>query len=147
MIVLRPITRDNWEDAAGLSVHDDQVDFVMPNAWSIAESQFDEELKPTGIYDGGKMVGFLCYGINPRDGHFWLYRLMIDAELQQKGYGRAALNRLIDLLRRTTNATELNVGYDPRNEVAERLYLSLGFAKTGVAPWGELTARLDLTVG
>ena len=67
MIVLRPITKDNWQAAAELTVRDDQVGFVMPNAWAIAESKFYDALKPTAIYDGGTMVGFLAYGRNPHD--------------------------------------------------------------------------------
>jgi diamine N-acetyltransferase len=69
---------------------------------------------------------------------------MIDGRYQGRGFGRTALARLIDLLRRTPGCTALNVGYDPANVVAERLYLSAGFEKTGLAPWGELTARLFL---
>lgn len=145
MIVLRPITRDNWETAAGLRVHDDQADFIMPNAWSIAESKFYDELKPTAIYNGGTMVGFLSYGVDPQDHAYWLYRFMIDAAHQRQGFGRKALIRLIDLLQRAPGAEVLNVGYHRDNIAAEKLYLSVGFQKTGVAPWGELTARFNLT--
>lgn len=143
-IVLRAITKDNWETAAGLNVRDDQADFVTPNVWSIAESKFYAPLQPTAIYDGGTMVGFLMFGRDPQDGQFWLYRFMIDTRYQRRGYGRAALQRLIDLLRRTPNSPELNVGYNANNSAAEALYLSVGFKKSGVAPWGELTAKFIL---
>jgi diamine N-acetyltransferase len=143
-IVLRPITKDNWEEAAGLRVRDDQSDFVAPNVWSIAESKFYDALQPMAIYDGETMVGFLMYGLDPQDGQYWLYRFMIDQRYQGRGLGQAALNRFVDLLKRTPGCTEVNVGYEPANSPAERLYLSVGFQKTGVAPWGELTARLDL---
>jgi diamine N-acetyltransferase len=141
-IVLRPITRDNWEETAGLNVREDQSDFVAPNAWSIAESKFYPALQPTAIYDDETIVGFLMYGIDPQDRQFWLYRFMIDHQYQGRGLGRAALARLIDLLRRTPGCAGLNVGYDPANVVAEQLYLSAGFVETGTASWGELTARL-----
>jgi diamine N-acetyltransferase len=144
-IVLRPITGDNWEEAAGLSVRDDQANFVAPNIWSIAESKFYDALQPMAIYDDETMVGFLMYGRDPQDGQYWLYRLMIDRQYQRLGYGRAALARLIDLLRRTPGCTAVNVGYDPVNSPAEDLYLSAGFEKTGPAPWGELTARLTFS--
>jgi diamine N-acetyltransferase len=143
-IVLRPITKDNWEAAAGLQVREDQSDFVAPNAWSIAESKFYPALQPMAIYDNETMVGFLMYGVDPQDRQYWLYRFMIDHRYQGRGLGRAALARLIDLLRRTPGCTGLNVGYDPANAVAERLYLGAGFGKTGMAPWGELTARIPL---
>ncbi|MEA2513624.1 MAG: diamine N-acetyltransferase [Thermomicrobiales bacterium] len=141
-VVLRPITKDNWEAAAGLRVREDQADFVAPNAWSIAESKFYDALQPMAIYDDETMIGFLMYGLDPEDGQYWLYRLMIDQRYQRRGLGRAALARLIDLLRRTPGCGGVNVGYDPANTGAEQLYLSLGFVKTGLAPWGELTARL-----
>ncbi|HEY7035635.1 MAG TPA: GNAT family N-acetyltransferase [Thermomicrobiales bacterium] len=143
-IVLRPITKDNWEEAAGLRVREDQSDFVAPNVWSIAESKFYPALQLMAIVDDDTAVGFLMYGIDPQDGQYWLYRFMIDGRYQGRGFGRTALARLIDLLRRTPGCTALNVGYDPANVVAERLYLSAGFEKTGLAPWGELTARLFL---
>jgi diamine N-acetyltransferase len=144
-IVLRPITKDTWEEAAGLKVREDQTDFVAPNAWSIAESKFYPALQPTAIYDDDTMVGFLMYGIDPQDRQYWLYRYMIDHRYQGRGLGRAALTRLIDLLRRTSGCACLNVGYDPANVVAERLYLSAGFEETGMASWGERTARLTFT--
>jgi diamine N-acetyltransferase len=143
-IVLRPITKDNWEEAAGLQVREDQADFVAPNAWSIAESKFYPALQPMAICDDETMVGFLMYGVDPQDGQYWLYRFMIDRRYQRRGLGRAGLARLIDLLGRTPGCTGLNVGYDPKNLVAERLYLNAGFVRTGLAPWGELTARHSL---
>jgi diamine N-acetyltransferase len=142
-VVLRPITKDDWEEAASLQVREDQADFVVPNVWSIAESKFYDALQPTSIYDDTTMVGFLMYGRDPQDRQFWLYRFMIDRRFQGRGLGRAALDRLLDLLRRTPGCTGVNVGYDPRNAVAERLYLGAGFVPTGTAPWGELTARLS----
>jgi diamine N-acetyltransferase len=90
------------------------------------------------------MVGFLMFGRDVNDGKLWLYRFMIDRRHQGRGHGRAALNRLIDLIRQTTDWTEINVGYHPANIVAERLYLGAGFERAGIAPWGEQTARLDL---
>lgn len=141
-VVLRPITKDNWEEAAKLQVRPDQTDFIAPNVWSIAESKFHNALEPMGIYDDDTIVGFLMYGRDPRDNQIWLFRLMIADTFQGQGYGRQALNRLIDLLKRTPDCTGVNVGYELGNDVAERLYLSAGFVKTGVASWGELTARL-----
>jgi diamine N-acetyltransferase len=141
-IVLRPITKDNWEDAARLRVREDQTDFVAPNVWSIAESKFYPALEPMAIYDDETIVGFLMHGVDPQDRQHWLYRFMIDQRYQGRGLGHAALARLIELLRRTPGCTGVNVGYDPANVVAERLYLSAGFEQTGLASWGELTARL-----
>jgi diamine N-acetyltransferase len=141
-IRLIPINADNWEDAAHLEIREDQADFLTPNVYSIAESKFHPELQPLAIYDGPRLIGFAMYARDPRGNQYWLYRFMIDRRYQGKGYGKAALRLLLDRLRQLPDCTEVNVGYHRENSAAERLYLSLGFVKTGVAPWGELTARL-----
>ncbi len=143
MIVLMPITEQNWETAADLELEEYQRDFVRPNAWSIAEASFHTELKPMGIYRGGTMVGFLMYGKSYRSERTWLYRLMIDKKYQGQGLGKQAMELLIRRMRDEGYA-EISVGYEPENSVAERLYAKFGFQPTGMAEWGEKTARLIL---
>jgi diamine N-acetyltransferase len=143
VIVLLPITVQNWETAAALEVDDHQKNFIRSNAWSIAESRYHPELNPMGIYRGGTMVGFLMYGSAEQDGSAWLFRFMIDRKYQGQGLGKEALQRVIRRMR-DDGYTEINVGWDPANTVAERLYLNHGFEPTGVAAWGEKTARLQL---
>ncbi|MEZ4531901.1 MAG: GNAT family N-acetyltransferase [Thermomicrobiales bacterium] len=144
MIVLIPITIQNWETAASLDVDEHQRAFVRSNAWSIAESLYHPELVPLGIYRGGTMVGFVMYGTAEQDGQVWLFRLMIDKRYQGQGLGKEALQRVIRRMR-DEGYTEVDVGWHPENSVAERLYLNQGFEPTGIADWGEKTARLDLT--
>jgi diamine N-acetyltransferase len=143
MIVLIPITAQNWETAAELELEEFQKDFIRSNAWSIAEASFHPELKPMGIYRGGTMVGFLMYGKSWRSERTWLYRFMIDRRYQGQGLGKQALESLIRRMR-DEGYSEISVGYDPENFVAERLYLNHGFEPTGMAEWGERTARLIL---
>ena len=143
MIVLIPITVQNWEAAASLEVDEPQQGFIRSNAWSIAESLYHPELRPLGIYRGGTMIGFLMYGSAEQDGSVWLFRIMIDKKFQGQGLGKEALQRVIRRMR-DEGYTEVNIGWDPANEVAERLYLSQGFEPTGIAEWGEKTARILL---
>lgn len=143
VIVLVPITVQNWETAASLEVDDHQRGFIRSNAWSIAESLYHPELTPLGVYRGGTMVGFLMYGSATQDGRAWLFRIMIDKKYQGQGLGKEALERVIHRMR-TEGYSEINIGWDPANEVAEQLYLSHGFEPTGMAEWGEKTARLHL---
>jgi diamine N-acetyltransferase len=141
VIVLLPITVQNWETAASLEVDDHQRKFIRSNVWSIAESLYHPELRAMGIYRGGTMVGFLMYGSAAQDGRAWLFRIMIDKKYQGQGLGKEALQRVIRRMR-DEGYTEVNIGWDPANEIAERLYLSQGFEPTGMAEWGEKTARL-----
>ena len=137
---LVPITKANWEQAAKLTVREDQTCFVAANVWTIAESRWYPWIELRGIYDAVEMVGFLAYGRDPTEEEFWLYRFMIDRNFQGRGFGRAALLALIEELRRDVAFQRLTVGYEPDNLPAERLYLSVGFIKGDPAPWGESTA-------
>ena len=141
-ITLRPVTGENWEAIARLQVHPDQAGFVETNIWSLAECGFYPALHPVGIYQGSTPVGFLMWGTSPDDNRPWLFRLMIDQQVQQRGLGSTALDLLLKQLRKS-GLPELNVGYHRDNIVAEKLYLNAGFRKGGLTPWGELSARID----
>jgi len=142
-VTLRPLSVSSWEEAARLVVRSDQAEFIESNLWSIAELQFYPSLRGITIHAGHAMVGFLVWGLSPDDNRPWLYRFMIDHRFQGQGYGRAALQRFLALAK-SEGASEMNVGYHHDNAVAERLYVSAGFIPQGLAPWGELMAKLDL---
>lgn len=144
-ISLRPITKDNWEEAARLEILPEQEGFLTPNVFSIAESKFHDDLWTFAIYNGKTMVGFTMYGQDPADGRYWIIRFMIDRRYQRRGFGRAALRQLITHMSNLPGITAINIGYEKENVGAAALYRELGFVESGIAPWGEQTAVLDLT--
>ncbi len=144
MIQLRPITKDNWEEAAGLEPFPEQKEFIAANVYSIAESKFHDDLTTFAIYDDETMVGFAMIGRDPNDGEYWIMRFMIDRKFQRRGYGRAALALLIDHMRTLPEITGIHIGYETENHGAAALYREFGFVETGIASWGEMTAHLTL---
>ena len=88
MIELRTITRDDWETCIDLKVARHQAHFVASNLYSLAQSRFLPGFRAVGIHHGGRMVGFALYGPDADDGHYWLYRLMIDRRYQGRGMAR-----------------------------------------------------------
>lgn len=140
---LEEINRDNWEECANLKLRTSQGGLVAPNLYSIAESRVEATFMPLAIYAGDTMVGFLMWGIDPDDGEYWLYRLMIDEKYQGKGYGKAAT---LEVLRRLKEqgAKRVFVGYKPQNVVAASMLASLGFERTGQMLQGEFIAKLEL---
>ena len=151
---IRPVTKDNWRDLIKLQVRDDQKGFVASNVKSIAESQFgyDEperghwDFYPFGIYDGDEPVGFLMYGCNfghPEQQAF-IMRLMVDEKLQGKGYGRFGMQKMLEMFRADERIREVGISYEPENDVARKLYASLGFVETGEIFEGEVVAVAKL---
>jgi diamine N-acetyltransferase len=141
-ITLQPINKGNWEEAIDLKVHSEQQKFMASNLYSIAEVQFLENFHAMGVYLDDVMVGFTMYGIDPDDGNYWIYRLMIDSQHQGKGYGTEAVKAVVEKILQNRNELIpcIMIGYHPENLGAKFTYKKAGFVETELAPWGEQLA-------
>ncbi len=77
----------------------------------------------------GRRVGTVFIGI--RDGSAWLYDITIEAEERGRGYGRAAMLALDEEVR-TLGFDRVSLNVWGGNEVARRLYRSLGYSEDSV---------------
>lgn len=151
---VQPVTKDNWRQLVKLKVRDDQKNFVATNVHSIAESQFGfdhpEEghwdMIPYGIYDGETPVGFLMIGYNysNRTTQGFVIRLMVDEQHQGRGYGTFGMQWILDHYRKDERVRRIGISYEPANDVARKLYASLGFVETGEIFEGEVIAEMQL---
>jgi diamine N-acetyltransferase len=73
-----------------------------------------------------------------------VWRFMVDARYQGRGYALQAMHLVIDHVRRLPNATELYLSYVPKNGNAGPFYRKCGFVDTGEVADGENVMRLDL---
>ncbi len=145
-IRLEQITRENWYECSQLEVKPEQRQFVTSNLLCIAEVQFYPSWDARAIYHKDQMVGFVMYEHDEEQDQWWLSALMIAAEHQGKGYGRAALQTLIPLLMQR-GCRELWVGYANDNSPARALYSGLGFTEVGVDDEGDMVAWIRLPSG
>ena len=135
-----------------LKVREDQAGFVASNLYSIAEVQFGFEEEghwdfyPFGAYVGDEPVGFLMYCFNFNHSRFqaFITRLMVDEKFQGKGYGREIMKQAMDVFRAKEQIKNVGISYEPHNEVARKLYASLGFIEPGEIMDGETLAVLNL---
>jgi diamine N-acetyltransferase len=147
-IELREITRNSVIDVVKLDAGDDRRQ-VAPNSVSIAQAYFEPAAWFRAVYRGEQPVGFVMLydptlSATPESPHFYLWRLMIDKEHQGRGYGRAAVERLIEYVRTRPGATELHVSHVPAAHALARFYQSLGFRYTGEQDEGELVMARTL---
>ncbi len=151
-ITLRPVSAENWRALIKLNVREDQKGFVASNLYSIAEAQFgfEEEghwdLYPFGAYVEDEPVGFAMYGFNFKHPRFQalVFRLMVDEKVQGKGYGREIMQQILELLHAEAQVKSIGISYEPENEVARKLYASLGFVEPGEMIGDEVLAVLNL---
>ena len=138
-IKLIPINEENREAVLALSVREDQP-FVASNKTSLrqadeANAEQPGAARPFAIYADGKPVGFCMFVFDPEnedeDDRYWLWRFMIDKNEQDKGYGQAALQAIIQYFK-DNGADRLYLSTEPENERGLHIYHKAGFRETGI---------------
>ena len=135
LVHLRKVTLDNFYECISLEVDSFQKGLVASNAKSLAEAYVNPNLFPLAIiYDTAvvgyekpqlPMIGFIMYEITAGVG--FILRLMIDYKYQRKGYGKAAAMEVIRRLKLYPEVELIATSYQRGNEIASKLYRSLGF--------------------
>lgn len=131
MITLRNIDYNNFWEIIELKVYENQLDFLTSNAVSVAQSKVQPECIPLAIYNDEKAVGFAMYGIDRVDGQYRIYRFMIDRRYQSKGFGKVALQLLINQIQKDKTYNKILLGVHKESIAAIKLYHSLGFEFNG----------------
>jgi len=142
-MLFKEITKENFWDCIELTVAEDQADYVTSNAVSIAQSKVQPECIPLVVYDNDTMVGFIMYCIDEDDGEYWIYRMMIDKNHQSKGYGKEALRKLLEIIKKDKSHNKIYLGVHKESIYAVKLYKSFGFNFDGQVFGSEHIMRLD----
>ncbi len=152
-IILKPIDESNWRQALTLSVLPSQQRFVSDHVPVAAIALAKAYIRPDGlnwlpyaIYTDQHMVGFVeiaLEGNQPDD--CWVFHFFIDHNYQGQGYGQAAMQALILIIKQTEPAcTGICLVVHPENAAAQLLYRRIGFEATGEERWDEPIYRLNL---
>ncbi|MBO5994681.1 MAG: GNAT family N-acetyltransferase [Firmicutes bacterium] len=134
MIRLTEITEDNWLEAAGLSVSDEQKKYVAPAVGIIARGYVyrDCNAKVFVIEDGDTAVGLaLVREFTDEPLGYDLQQFMIDRRFQGRGFGSAALKLILDELKKEGRYDHVEVCVKRDDAVAIGLYEKHGFVDSG----------------
>jgi diamine N-acetyltransferase len=143
-VSLREITGATLWSVLELKVAPEQERFVANNAVSIAQAHFSDRAWFRAVYADDTPVGFVMLHDDPEQPEYFLWRLMVAAEHQGKGFGKRAVERLLDYVRTRPGAKELLVSYVPGDGCPEPFYRKLGFEPTGRVEGNEVVLRLPL---
>lgn len=145
-VSLREITAETVRAVCNLSdtLPPAQQKMVAPNAVSIAQAHFNENAWFRAIYAGEALVGFIMLYDDPDKHEYFLWRLMVAGPYQGMGYGRRALELLIEYVRTRPGAQVLRTSYVPVEGGPEGFYRKLGFEPTGEVEDGEMVVELTL---
>jgi len=137
-VVLEPIDRSNYRRLFRMQLRPEQVTFVTPPRWTLARcyvKQFGDEFEhlPHLIRARDEVVGYTTTVCDPSSTEdYWVDDIMIDAEHQGMGYGRAAMVVVIKMIAaRYPRCRAVQLTCFRTNTNASALYRSLGFEATG----------------
>jgi diamine N-acetyltransferase len=150
MVSLRPISDSNRESVEGLRVSPAQEQFVS----GVAESLLEAAEEPDGralfwaVYADETPVGFVMIsdevGSPDYIPHF-LWKLLIDARYQRRGYGTATLDLIVGYFRGRPGVDQLLTSASQGDGSPIEFYEGYGFERTGEIVFDdEVLLRLKL---
>ncbi|MBR6473551.1 MAG: GNAT family N-acetyltransferase [Firmicutes bacterium] len=134
MITLTGITEDNWMEAAGLSVKEEQRGFVAPAIGILARGYVYRycNARVHAFVNDGIIVGIaLTREFTDEPLGYDLQQFMIDERYQGRGYGSEALQLIIDELRNAGRFDHVEVCVKKDDTAAISLYEKHGFKDSG----------------
>lgn len=136
MITLKEVTKQNWLEIVRLSSAEDQKNRVFEktiasNCLSLAQASIEKNWTTKAIYLNKTPIGFTMYGYSDELAGYEICRIMIDYKFQGNGYGKQALLLVTKEMENQFHCDEIFITFVPENEVAKKLYLSVGFKDTG----------------
>lgn len=151
-ITLKKITKLNLMSILQLNVKPEQRGLVAPNAVSLAEACFSRDAWFRAIYADNMPIGFvmisdtlLKYKFNPNHRPAYIiWRFMIDANYQDKGYGKEAMKLIIDYIKTRPKAKEIFLSHSQSDGNAGTFYKKCGFEYTHSTLGDELVMSLKL---
>jgi GNAT superfamily N-acetyltransferase len=148
---VRPVKDADRDAIVALAVRPDQEGHVAPNEISLAEAAEETGAHPFCVIVADKIVGFLLAVdiaeldppstlFGPGDAYLW--RFMIAADWQGRGYGRQAMAWFHEWARRR-GKTRLVLTVREDNSAGRAFYASVGYRPTGQVRNGEVEYAQD----
>ncbi|MGQ8874449.1 GNAT family N-acetyltransferase [Paenibacillus sp. TSA_86.1] len=132
IIQIHPVTRDNWEQALQISLHENQTHLVPNVTEALAYAYikpWDEALDPYVLQKEGKIIGFFYVSYTPEStDNYWIGGFQIDKSVQGQGMGKQALRAVIDyIMQKHPLCHVISLTVERDNHIAQRLYTGLSF--------------------
>ena len=144
---VKPVTGADVVPLESVKVRPDQDKFVAPNPITIAQARFEGEgAYDFVLWDGETRVGLIAVidmGVYPdRDPEddpeaIYVWRLLVGAEFQGKGYGRKAMAWAEDWAQ-TRGRSKIQIQAVEENVATIAIYEHLGYRRTGVVVGKEI---------
>lgn len=125
-----PVDESNFEKVIQLELNENQKKFVASNVRSLADCYLyrnNNDVFPYAIQSEDQIVGFLLLDEDEENKEIMIWRMMIDKQHQNKGYGRKVVKKVIEIAEKQNKYDIVVADYVQGNEVMGNLLRSIGF--------------------
>ncbi|MBR5995867.1 MAG: GNAT family N-acetyltransferase [Eubacteriaceae bacterium] len=130
--VLSRINSETVFDAMDITINEDQTYFVESARDSIAWTAADPvRLKPMVLTEHGRAVALAVLKVDRQKKYYAVEIIQVDKLYQHRGYGKILMQEVLKYLK-AQGAEKLTIGVARNNEVAIKLYKSVGFSEKEV---------------
>lgn len=143
-VTLREIDEDNVRAVVRLEVAVHQRSMVASNAVSLAQYAVAPKAWTRAVYANEVPVGYVLLVDDSDTPEYYLWRFMIDRRHQGKGFGKRAMDLVVEYVRSRPHASGLVTSYVPIAGGPGPFYHRLGFVDTGDVDELELVTVLAL---
>ncbi len=149
VVSLRPLTESNRQAVEALRVSPSQEQFVSSVADSLREAaeEPDARVLHWAVYAEDTPVGFVMIAdevANPDYIPHYLWKLLIDERYQERGFGTATLDLIVEYFRGRPGVEALSTSAGQGEGSPISFYERYGFEQTGEIRSDEVFLRLEL---
>lgn len=144
MVILQEIDENNFYQVINLEVEENQKEFVAPNVRSLAECYLyrdENDVFPYAIIKDETVIGFVLVYTDDDKKNATIWRIMMDKNYQNKGYGRDAMLEAEKLLQQSEKYDYIYTSYRKDNFAAKKLYSSLGYLEDRINEYNEVVVK------
>lgn len=129
-----------------MSLKPGQEEFLAPVSYGLASAAVDPRtFWQRVVLEGSRVVAFISANFDPEalreEFRSVLWRINVEADDQDRGIGRFAIEHLLDEAHRR-NFDYVNVMYEAGEEGPEPFFHALGFEPIGETDYGEVIAQV-----
>lgn len=142
MIRFEEVNADNKDLCLSLSVTIENNDYVDTVAYSLHEAELDAGFKPHIIFFDNTAIGFVSVYIH--DPSYEVTNFFLDDKYQGKGYGKAAVMKMIEKLYTEHGARIISCPVHIEHRTALDFWSRLGFIRSQVIEGDYIFMRKEL---
>lgn len=134
---------DLWYATVECRLKPGQEEYVNSAGFSIGRAWLHPDRNlPCIIWNGDTRIGYICLRYWPRETPNTDWSYYLDAQQQGMGYGRAAAQIAVNILKTALPEIPIKLSVEQNNEKGQNLYASLGFVHNGEMDGDDMVMEL-----